>query len=76
MGGLATEYFWEVEAVKRKCRWLSGVEATGKKKKKITAKTPRREEKNKKRFTAKVCKDGIKDAKDGRSGDRIFLYSK
>jgi hypothetical protein len=44
-----------------------------KKKEKFTAKTLRREEDNKKRFTAKVFKDGMKDAKDGRSGDRIFL---
>jgi hypothetical protein len=41
--------------------------APGYKKKKIfTAKTRRRKEENKIRFTAKVWKDGLKDAKEGR----------
>jgi hypothetical protein len=68
----------------RKCRWLrwytERVEVVSKlpekKRKKITAKTPRREEENKKWFTAKVRKDGMKVAKDGRSDDRIFPGSK
>jgi hypothetical protein len=56
--------------------WVVGIEVRSRSyRKEFTAKTLRREEENKKRYTAKVCKDGIKDAKEGRSGDRIFLGS-
>jgi hypothetical protein len=55
--------------------WVVGIEVRSRSyRKEFTAKTLRREEK-KKRLTAKVWKDSRKDAKEGRSGDRILQGS-